>query len=205
MTKTVLLSAGGTGGHLFPAHALAQELVERGVKVHLATDERAERFCGGVSGQRNSYYPFSNLSWPVANCAYANVYASAAGLSAIAQTDVPNQTARGGWVWWVSNSSHRCWLPATKGVPTILHEQNAIMGRANRFLASRVTAIASGFPIQNQDGLAGAALTVSGNPLRELAHNAANRPYVAAQLDDPFHLLVFGGSQGCAIFFRYIA
>ena len=199
MTKTVLLSAGGTGGHLFPAHALAQELVERGVTVHLATDERAERFAAEFPASEihiirsATFRGRSPIALMRTFTHLLQGYLQSRKL--MSQLKPHAVVGFGGYptVPPLLAASH-------KGVPTILHEQNAIMGRANRFLASRVTAIASGFPIQNQDGLAGAALTVSGNPLRELAHNAANRPYVAAQLDDPFHLLVFGGSQGARFF-----
>jgi UDP-N-acetylglucosamine--N-acetylmuramyl-(pentapeptide) pyrophosphoryl-undecaprenol N-acetylglucosamine transferase len=84
-------------------------------------------------------------------------------------------------------------------VPTLIHEQNAVMGRANRALAARVDAIAGGF--LPQDGSAAGAKTVTtGNPVRPAVIEAAKTPYAASVGDEPFHLLVFGGSQGAQFF-----
>lgn len=199
MTKTVLLSAGGTGGHLFPAHALAQELADRDVTVHLATDERAKRFASEFPAaeihiiRSATFRGRSPMALLRTLKSLIQGYFQSRKLLATVRPDVV--VGFGGYptVPPLLAASH-------KGLPTILHEQNAIMGRANRFLAKRVTAIASGFPIQNHESLGDTPVTVSGNPLRALAHEAAGRAYQNAQTDGAFHLLVFGGSQGARYF-----
>jgi UDP-N-acetylglucosamine--N-acetylmuramyl-(pentapeptide) pyrophosphoryl-undecaprenol N-acetylglucosamine transferase len=89
------------------------------------------------------------------------------------------------------------------GVPTMIHEQNAVMGRANKALAGRVQAIAGGF--LPEDGGAFAEKTVTtGNPVRPAVIEAAKIPYVPSGLDDPFNLVVFGGSQGAQYFSKAV-
>jgi UDP-N-acetylglucosamine--N-acetylmuramyl-(pentapeptide) pyrophosphoryl-undecaprenol N-acetylglucosamine transferase len=85
-----------------------------------------------------------------------------------------------------------------RGIPTVLHEQNGVMGRANRFLAPRVTAIATGFRTQkNVNRNWQSKITFTGNPLRPQVIAAAQIPYAAS--DKTLHLLVFGGSQGARV------
>ena len=87
-----------------------------------------------------------------------------------------------------------------KGLPTILHEQNAVMGRANKFLARKVSSIATGFELINSTDLVNVQMVVTGNPLRAVAHTAAEIPYSPPQKDGVLKLLVFGGSQGARFF-----
>jgi UDP-N-acetylglucosamine--N-acetylmuramyl-(pentapeptide) pyrophosphoryl-undecaprenol N-acetylglucosamine transferase len=85
-----------------------------------------------------------------------------------------------------------------RGIPTVLHEQNGVMGRANRFLAPRVTAIATGFPkIKNLNPQWQSKTTFTGNPLRPQVLAAAHSPYAAS--NERVRLLVFGGSQGAHV------
>ena len=92
-------------------------------------------------------------------------------------------------------------LAATlRNIPTIIHEQNGVMGRANRFLAPRVTAIATGFPGSVAPGSPLAAKTTAiGNPVRAAVIAVANEPYQSPDPKGPFRVLVFGGSQGARI------
>jgi UDP-N-acetylglucosamine--N-acetylmuramyl-(pentapeptide) pyrophosphoryl-undecaprenol N-acetylglucosamine transferase len=92
-------------------------------------------------------------------------------------------------------------LAATlRNIPTVIHEQNAVMGRANRLLASRVSAIATGFPgaLAGRPKLAAKA-TRTGNPVRPAVVAAAATPYAAPETAGPLRLLVFGGSQGARV------
>jgi UDP-N-acetylglucosamine--N-acetylmuramyl-(pentapeptide) pyrophosphoryl-undecaprenol N-acetylglucosamine transferase len=193
----ILLSAGGTGGHLFPAEALAHELIARGWQVDLVTDHRAERFAGK--------FPASAIHTVAA--------ATPAGRNPLA-------LARAGWTIWkgVRQSSAllgRLKPPAVvgfggyptlppvfaatrRGVPTVIHEQNAVMGRANKALAARVTAIAGGFLAKS--GAHAAKIVVTGNPVRPAVIAASEIPYAPAGAGEPFRLLVFGGSQGAQFF-----
>jgi UDP-N-acetylglucosamine--N-acetylmuramyl-(pentapeptide) pyrophosphoryl-undecaprenol N-acetylglucosamine transferase len=85
-------------------------------------------------------------------------------------------------------------------IPTLLHEQNAVMGRANRALAGRVDAIAGGFLPEGGSGAHTAKTIVTGNPVRPAVLEAARKLYRPSGRGDPFRLLVFGGSQGAAFF-----
>jgi UDP-N-acetylglucosamine--N-acetylmuramyl-(pentapeptide) pyrophosphoryl-undecaprenol N-acetylglucosamine transferase len=87
-----------------------------------------------------------------------------------------------------------------RGIPTLIHEQNGVMGRANRLLAPRVTAIATGFPgVVDKDPRLSAKATHTGNPVRPAVVVAARTPYPPLDRDGPLRLLVFGGSQGARV------
>ncbi|WP_311032385.1 undecaprenyldiphospho-muramoylpentapeptide beta-N-acetylglucosaminyltransferase [Mesorhizobium koreense] len=196
--RTILLSAGGTGGHLFPAEALAHEMTRRGWSVHLATDRRAERYAGGFPAAVVHTIP-----------------------SATFGSRNPFAMARSGWTLWRgfvrSSSVLQRQKPAIvvgfggyptlpplfaatrRGIPTLIHEQNAVMGRANRALAGRVTAIAGGFMAEGE-GLAADKMVVTGNPVRPAVIEAAKSAYPSLDGAKPFRLLVFGGSQGAQFF-----
>jgi UDP-N-acetylglucosamine--N-acetylmuramyl-(pentapeptide) pyrophosphoryl-undecaprenol N-acetylglucosamine transferase len=87
-----------------------------------------------------------------------------------------------------------------RGIPTVLHEQNGVMGRANRLLATRVTAIATGFPtLTRLDPRLQGKITFTGNPIRAEVIAAAATPHAALESDGKLHLLIFGGSQGARV------
>ncbi len=203
MAGTVLLSAGGTGGHLFPAQALAQELAARGWRIHLATDPRAERFVSQFPAEQvhiiksATFTGKSPLALGRTFARLAAGYLSARRVISAIRPDVA--VGFGGYP-----TVPPLLAAAHKKVPTILHEQNAIMGRANRFLASRVKAIATGFELANKDSFSSAPVTVTGNPLREIAHKAARLAYDPPVAGGPFNLVVFGGSQGARFFSQCI-
>lgn len=195
---TILLSAGGTGGHLFPAEALAHEMKARGWSVHLATDARAERYA--------SRFPADGVH-PVASATFGSrnpLHLTRAGLtlwrgfrqaSALLQRLKPKVVIGfGGYP-----TLPPLYAATRRGLPTLIHEQNAVMGRANRALAERVTAIAGGF-LQHANGAAAQKIVVTGNPVRPAVIAASATPYVPPAADRPFHLLVFGGSQGAQFF-----
>ena len=84
-------------------------------------------------------------------------------------------------------------------VPTLIHEQNAVMGRANRALSGRVDAIAGGFLAEGDSGVA-RKIVATGNPVRPAVLAASATPYTPSRGEEPFQLLVFGGSQGAQFF-----
>ncbi|QWK76881.1 undecaprenyldiphospho-muramoylpentapeptide beta-N-acetylglucosaminyltransferase [Ochrobactrum sp. BTU1] len=194
----IVLAAGGTGGHLFPAEALAHELKSRGWDVHLATDARAQRFAGAFAED------------------HVHVIRSAtiAGRNPIA-------LARTLWSLWQGNLDSRklfrrlkpklvagfggyptlppLYAASSMGIPTMVHEQNAVMGRANKGLAGRVKAIAGGF-LPETSGAFADKIVATGNPVRPPVLAAANTPYRPAKEGQRFRLLVFGGSQGAQFF-----
>lgn len=197
-SKIALLSAGGTGGHLFPAEALAHELNARGWIVHLATDSRAEKFAANFPAAKIHVIPSATISGknPIAMAkAMLTLWRGYRVSKAIIRSLKPSLVAGfGGYTT----------LPALiaanrMGVPTLIHEQNAVMGRANALLAKRVTAIAGGF--LPEAGAAFPAKTVlTGNPVRPAVLEAAKKNYAAPDSAGPFNLLIFGGSQGAQYF-----
>jgi len=192
-----LLAAGGTGGHLFPAEALAHELRVRGWNVHLATDKRADRFVSGFApgevhlvrsatlGSRNPVALLKTF-WAL----WLGYRDSAKLLQKLKPAAV---VGFGGYP-----TIPPLFAATMRGVPALIHEQNAVMGRANKALASRVQAIAGGFLAPS--GPHAGKITVTGNPVRPEITEAAGKAYAPSGQREPFNLLVFGGSQGAQFF-----
>lgn len=193
----VLLCAGGTGGHLFPAESLAVVLEKRGVTVDLATDTRAAHF--KFPARNVHLIPSATVRGrdPVslARTAIALARGTLKAWSAIGKVRPDAVVGFGGYP-----TVPPLWAASLRGVPTILHEQNGVMGRANRLLASRVTAIATGFKVLSKaDARAQAKMTFTGNPVRPMVVEASHIPYAAPEEGGTIRLLVFGGSQGARV------
>jgi len=194
---TILLAAGGTGGHLFPAEALAHELARRGWAVDLVTDSRAERFAGkfparaihtvasATIGGRNPL-AFVRAGWTI----WRGVRESTVLINRLRPKAV---VGFGGYP-----TLPPVYAAARRGVPTLIHEQNAVMGRANKALAGRVDAIAGGF--LPAEGPFADKIVTTGNPVRPAVLEAAATPYVPPLAGGEFRLLAFGGSQGAQYF-----
>ncbi|QPC92245.1 undecaprenyldiphospho-muramoylpentapeptide beta-N-acetylglucosaminyltransferase [Mesorhizobium sp. INR15] len=194
----ILLAAGGTGGHLFPAEALAHELIERGWKVHLATDDRAERFAGHFPAA--AVHPIQSATLGSKNpiavlAAFWKIWSGVRQASVIIRRIKPDAVVGfGGYP-----TLPPLYAATRRKVPTLVHEQNAVMGRANRALAGRVDAIAGGF-LPEDTSAAGAKTVTTGNPVRPQVLEAAKTPYTPSSGEQTFRLLVFGGSQGAQFF-----
>ncbi|MBB4006157.1 undecaprenyldiphospho-muramoylpentapeptide beta-N-acetylglucosaminyltransferase [Allorhizobium taibaishanense] len=193
----ILLAAGGTGGHLFPAEALAHELRARGYSVHLVTDSRAERYAGKFPADAIHIVPSATIGSknPVAvtkaMLTLWRGYRVARAL--IAKLKPKVVIGFGGYPTIPPLMAARA-----LGVATVIHEQNAVMGRANRFLAPRVQAIAGGF--LQAGGPYADKTVVTGNPVRPAVLAASETEYRPSGDGDPFELVVFGGSQGAQHF-----
>jgi UDP-N-acetylglucosamine--N-acetylmuramyl-(pentapeptide) pyrophosphoryl-undecaprenol N-acetylglucosamine transferase len=193
----VLLAAGGTGGHLFPAQALASALQKRGVTIDLATDHRTAHF-----------------KFP-ARAIHLVPSATLRGRNPLALARTATLLTLGGIKAWLLLGRLRpavvvgfggypsvppLFAAALRGVPSVLHEQNGVMGRANRLLAARVTAIATGFQtLTNLDLRLRGKVTFTGNPVRSEVIAAAATPYAAPEAGAKLRLVVFGGSQGARV------
>ena len=193
----VLVAAGGTGGHLFPAEALAAALAQRGIGVHLATDRRAVRLGGGFAEDSIHVIACATVRGrgPLAMASTA----SALGLGVAQAWALIGRLKPAAVVGFGGYPTVPPVLAASwRGVPTLIHDANAVLGRANRFLAPRVTAIATTFPdvVRDRPEFAAKA-TLTGNPLRPAVLAAADTPYPA--VTGPLRLLVFGGSQGARV------
>ena len=195
----IVLSAGGTGGHVFPAQALAAELHRRGRHIVLMTDDRGTDYQAA----------FGNV--PVIGVA-SGTFARAGRLG---QIRVLFDIARGilqarrhlgrmrprvviGFGGYPSLPAMAAAL--TLGIPCCLHEQNAVLGRVNRLFAGRAVALAGALPLSTQrDARFAKRLILTGNPVREAILSVAAAPYAAPDMTGPLNLLVTGGSQGASI------
>src|SRR5512145_2622350 len=177
----VLLAAGGTGGHLFPAEALAQALTDRGVAVDLATDDRAERY-GKKFPARHIHVVTSATVRGRDPFSLART-AGMLGIGMVQALRLVGRIRPSVVVGFGGYPTVPPVLAATlRKVPTLIHEQNAVMGRANRLLAPRVTAIALSFAgvLDRRPKLAAKA-TRTGNPVRPAVVAAAATPYAAPE------------------------
>lgn len=194
----VLLAAGGTGGHVFPAEALAYKLKERGYSVHLVTDSRAERYAGKFPADEVHVVPSATIASKNPVAVMRSLWTLWSGMRAakalITRLKPVVVVGFGGY------PTVPPLLAATRlGVPAMIHEQNAVMGRANKALASRVQAIAGGF-LPEGGGQFAEKTVATGNPVRPAIIEAAQTPYTPSHSGEPFNLVVFGGSQGAQYF-----
>jgi UDP-N-acetylglucosamine--N-acetylmuramyl-(pentapeptide) pyrophosphoryl-undecaprenol N-acetylglucosamine transferase len=195
-----MLAAGGTGGHLFPAFALAEEFGRRGIAVDLVTDMRADRYDAGFPARAIYRVPSATLAGraPLAagRAAWLLARGVAASLRLLRETRCGAVVGFGGYPTFPPLVAARL-----RGLPTALHEQNAVLGRANRLLARHVTAIAASFErTRFLQGRALAKVRVTGNPVRDQVIDWATQSYRPPREGGPFSLLVFGGSQGARFF-----
>ena len=195
----VLLAAGGTGGHLFPAEALAAALARRNIIVDLATDERATRYGGKFPARTLHVIPSETLRGrdPLSLARTAGTL----GLGLVKAVLLFGRLKPSVVVGFGGYPTVPPLLAASlRRIPCVLHEQNGVMGRANRLLAPRVTAIATGFPgILSHDPALAAKATYTGNPVRPTVIEAARITYAAPSAGGPLRLVVFGGSQGARV------
>ncbi|MEP3046274.1 MAG: undecaprenyldiphospho-muramoylpentapeptide beta-N-acetylglucosaminyltransferase [Roseibium sp.] len=199
MTKTVLLTAGGTGGHLFPAQALASELNRRGWTVELATDERAGKYVSDFPARNVHIITSATIRGrnPISLAKTAiKLLRGTFQARGIMKTLKPDVVAGfGGYPTFPPMFAARLTI-----TPSILHEANAVMGRANKLLAKGVDAIATSVTIENlPDGLSDKVVE-TGNPVRDAVLAASELFYDTPKPGGEFKLLVFGGSQGARFF-----
>jgi UDP-N-acetylglucosamine--N-acetylmuramyl-(pentapeptide) pyrophosphoryl-undecaprenol N-acetylglucosamine transferase len=197
---SVMLAAGGTGGHLFPAFALAEALGRRGIPVDLVTDTRGDRYGTGFPARSVYQVPSATAGGknPI-GAAYAAIQLSrgvAAAHKMLGEVRPSVVIGFGGYPTFPPLLAAKL-----KGIPTAVHEQNAVLGRANKMLSGRVNAIATSFAATNGlDGVLAAKVHHTGNPVRSVVIQAAARHYWRPEPSQPVNLLVFGGSQGAKYF-----
>ncbi|MBX7248027.1 MAG: undecaprenyldiphospho-muramoylpentapeptide beta-N-acetylglucosaminyltransferase [Caulobacteraceae bacterium] len=196
-SRTAVVAAGGTGGHMFPAEALARELTARGWKVVLATDSRGDQYAHAFPADERIALDAATF-----------------------KTTDPIGAVRGGLkIWQGVGQAQKAFrrlnpsvvvgfggypsLPAllaarVQGRPTVIHEQNSVLGRVNRLLAGGATAVACAFPTLNKASpRVKAAAHVVGNPVRPDIQALYDKPFKAPK--DRINVLVTGGSQGARL------
>ncbi|HEY0919955.1 undecaprenyldiphospho-muramoylpentapeptide beta-N-acetylglucosaminyltransferase [Devosia sp.] len=197
--STFVLMAGGTGGHLFPAMALAQELRRRGHVIHLMTDHRVGEYGKGFPAQDIHIVPSATPSTGnPAKFLLAGlrvVWGTAVAWSSLRRISPAAVVGFGGYPTFPP------FLAASlAGIPGVLHEQNAVMGRANRALARHARVVALSFERTARAEPYADKSLVTGNPVRDRVTAVADVPYPPLTEAGPLHVLVFGGSQGARAF-----
>ncbi len=196
----VVIAAGGTGGHLFPAQALAEELARRDYSVHLMTDERVRDYGAKFPADQIYDIPSATLGLRQPWKLPLRLFKLWRGYN-LARTILLYVKP----VAIVGFGGYPSFPPMLAGmrlnVPSVIHEQNAVLGRANRALSRFATAIASSFTsVANLSPALRSKVMVTGNPVRNLVREVAGEPYERPTADRQFRLLVFGGSQGAKFF-----
>lgn len=196
MTKLLLIAAGGTGGHMFPAQALAETMLARGWRVKLSTDERGARYAGGfpaeVKIEKVSSATFARGGLIGKVLAPFRIMGGIVGATIRMMGDKPTVVV--GFGGYPS-------IPALSAAwalrcPRMIHEQNGVLGRVNRIFAPRVDKVACGtWPTALPEGVTGEN---TGNPVRQAVRDRAAAPYIPPG-DYPMSLVVIGGSQGARI------
>jgi UDP-N-acetylglucosamine--N-acetylmuramyl-(pentapeptide) pyrophosphoryl-undecaprenol N-acetylglucosamine transferase len=200
----IVLAAGGTGGHLFPAQALAEELVRRGYIIHLITDERVADYGKNFPAIEIHIVPSATLSlskpWLLPQRLLKLAKGVAQAKAILTRLKPMAVVGFGGY------PSFPPIIAAWRlGIPSCVHDQNAIMGRANKVLSRFANAVASSFPtLAGLPPKARSKMVVTGNPVRALVMAQQAAPYPAIGADQTFNLLVFGGSQGARFFAEFM-
>ena len=169
----ILLAAGGTGGHLFPAEALGVKLIKRGLRVRLATDARALRYSGLFTLDNIDAVPSETVRGrsllSLVRTAYMLGYGTLVAARLVRRLKPAAVVGFGGYPTLPPLMAARL-----LGVPGIIHDANAVLGRANRFFSRRVNAIATSLPgvLDRDPDLAGKTVTV-GTPMRPAVLTAA--------------------------------
>jgi UDP-N-acetylglucosamine--N-acetylmuramyl-(pentapeptide) pyrophosphoryl-undecaprenol N-acetylglucosamine transferase len=195
----ILLAAGGTGGHLFPAEALGVELMKRGFRVRLATDARALRYSGLFSRDTIDVVPSETLRGrnpiSLARTGFTLAAGMAIAVYLLRKLRPAAVVGFGGYPTLPPLMAARL-----LGIPGIIHDANAVLGRANRFLSSRVSAIATSLPgVLDRDPQLASKTTTVGTPMRPAILAASAVKYASPEPSGPFRLLVTGGSQGARV------
>jgi len=192
----IVMAAGGTGGHMFPAQSLAEHMLRQGWRVKLSTDARGARYTGG--------FPHSTQIEQIASASFAR-----GGIAAklMAPLRIAAGTLAATWRMLrerpdvVIGFGGYPTIPALAAawilrIPRAVHEQNGVLGRVNRLFAKHVDAVACGtWPTDLPEGVQGHYV---GNPVRAAVAERAGAGYIPPG-DYPISILVIGGSQGARI------
>lgn len=197
---SIVLTAGGSGGHLFPALALAGELLRRGYEVDLITDNRTSPYGSNFPGRGVHKVPAATFRGKSPIEAMKMVATNSNGFKMA--YDIMGDLKPKAMVGFGGYPTIPPVLAAlARGIPSMIHEQNSVMGRANRFLAPMVKAIGISFEdTKFLEGKLSEKSYVTGTPLRDAILEMRGGTYQPPQTGQPVNLLCFGGSQGARYF-----
>jgi UDP-N-acetylglucosamine--N-acetylmuramyl-(pentapeptide) pyrophosphoryl-undecaprenol N-acetylglucosamine transferase len=202
-SSAIVLAAGGTGGHVFPAEALAEELRSRGHRVILITDKRGNDYKGILASLERYAVRAGTFGRGFASkmTASADIFIGMIQARRLLVRLRPQVVVGFGGYPSFPTVMAAGWL----GIPAVIHEQNSVLGRANRLLVKRIDAIATTFP---QTRFIGdeyiSKVVLTGNPVRSAIRALHDVPYPELSQDGTIRILVTGGSQGAAIFSQII-
>lgn len=204
-SRVIVLAAGGTGGHIFPAEALAEEMLLRGYTPHLVTDHRFHHYnknsVDGVLGR----IPIHTITAGSLGGGMASRVKNGFGLmrGTLQARRILKQLQPLAVVGFGGYPSFPTMAAAIfSGRVTVIHEQNSVLGRVNRLFADRVKKLATTY--SDTRGMKGAAHVMTGNPVRGAIRALANVDYPELASDGMVRLLVIGGSQGASVFSHVI-
>lgn len=201
-TPLIALAAGGTGGHVFPAEALARELLGRGLRVVLLTDPRGNKFSDDLTvpahrihantlgkGLLGNMRSVIDMAWGVVQ-----------SLRILGKLRPAAVVGFGGYP-----SVPPLYAASRLNIPIVLHEQNAVLGRANRAAMSKARMIATSFPhVVGLKPNGSIRIVHTGNPVRPAFAAMRATPYPALTDDGPVRLLILGGSLGARVFSQIV-
>ncbi len=198
-----VLAAGGTGGHMVPAAALAEELTRRGHRVALVSDARGVRFPGLFEGVQTHVLPAGRFAGGPLGWAKAarEMWRGRAMARELYRTFKPAAVIGfGGYPAFPALAA-----AFAEKIPTAVHEQNAVLGRVNRLVAGRVDAIATSYAVTERLNAKFAAKEHHvGNPVRDSVLALRAKPYPLLEEDGIFRVLVTGGSQGASVLSKVV-
>ncbi|SCA57410.1 UDP-N-acetylglucosamine--N-acetylmuramyl-(pentapeptide) pyrophosphoryl-undecaprenol N-acetylglucosamine transferase [Candidatus Terasakiella magnetica] len=196
----VILAAGGTGGHVFPAESLASELQKRGYRLALFTDKRGGNYSGVLGGLETKHISAGGVAgrgfFGKVRSALSLAYGTFQAKRLLGKMGPSVVVGFGGYA-----SVPTMIAASIGGFASMIHEQNAVLGRANRLLAPKVKRICTSFEHVDHIGEVGAdKVTFTGMPVRENILALRSTAYTSLDESSPIEVLILGGSQGAQVF-----
>ena len=196
----IMLAAGGTGGHMFPADALAAALKVKGCRLMLVTDRRGGELGGALAGIETHRVMAGGIAGK--SLGRRMISAVKLGIGTLQGRRLLKRTRPDAVVGFGGYASvPTMWGSSLGGYKTAIHEQNAILGRANRILAPYVKRIALSFEdVSGLPSSVGERVCRTGMPVRPSVIALRRTPYPVLEEDGPLNLFISGGSQGASVF-----